>query len=272
MMKLFTLFTLVAVTNAIQKDVRRLKPEDIGPLHNDAFEQLTELYRNQENVPKSKMDLMMDLSQIMEGYCNEDDTSCRNLAYEATMKEFSAKRGRDPSEIEYPHDFHRGLKESIDNMFETIKLIDEHNVDEVVDTLNEILVEMKDIEDVNVLHQAVALSAMSVAIESTKLWHNVHFVEKDHPLRRLQTTNIVFNLDQYTSQSNEDLFGKAFAQVYSTIQEDVMTAIDKGSEMIKVVGTNSIDALVRLVPIIMIAIVYFATPASLDAFSTFSDP
>jgi len=263
-MKLLIIVTSLALVSAIQKDIRRLTPEDVGLVHTDAFEQLTDLYKDTDNLPKSKIELMMQVSEIMEGYCDEDDTSCRNLAYEATMKEFNNKRGRNPSEIAYPDDFHAGLKGSIDQMFETIKQIDEHNVDEVVDTLNEITNQMKDLEDVNALHQAVALSTMSVAVESTKLWHNVHYGEKEHPLRRLQIT---FSLDAFTSQSNEELFGAAASNVYATIQEDVLTALEKGSEMTKAVGTNSLEILIRFMPIVMIAVVYFAIPASANAFA-----
>jgi len=109
-MKLLIIVTSLALVSAIQKDIRRLTPEDVGLVHTDAFEQLTDLYKDTDNLPKSKIELMMQVSEIMEGYCDEDDTSCRNLAYEATMKEFNNKRGRNPSEIAYPDNFHAGLK------------------------------------------------------------------------------------------------------------------------------------------------------------------
>jgi len=208
----------------------------------------------------NKIDLMMDVSEIMEGYCDEDDTSCRNLAYEATMKEFNAQR-REPSMIGYPNNFNPGMKRSIDQMFETIKQIDEHNVDEVVDTLNEISNDMKDLDDVNELHQAVALSALSVAVESTKLWHNVHYGEKEHPLRRLQSAV----LSNIINIKNEDFLPVSVEKLYLIIIADTSSILINGVNFLEVVGTDNADAIIMFFPSILITLFYFSVPASMNA-------
>jgi len=250
-----------------------LTPEDVGLVHTDAFEQLTDLYKDTDNLPKSKIELMMQVSEIMEGYCDEDDTSCRNLAYEATMKEFNIEKLRNPSEIAYPDDFHAGLKGSIDQMFETIKQIDEHNVDEVVDTLNEITNQMKDLEDVNALHQAVALSTMSVAVESTKLWHNVLITEKEHPLRRLQIDipdaldflpDIISDCNTFIWNIENSCFGvtESVSDVYLIIIADVSATIQNGANFLGTVSAESPDAILLLAAWPFIVLIYFAIPGS----------
>lgn len=219
------------------------------------------MYRSKR--PKNKLDLMIDVSEIMAGYCNEDDNACKGLAYEATMKEFHSGP-TDPSTISYPERFHSGLKNSIDDMFNTIELIDGDNIDEVVYTLEAITIEMKNIEDVNFIHQAIALSAISIALESTKFWHKVYFGSESHPLRKLQGYNIISTIIN-TENSDLGLTGVS-EDIYISIIADTSSALNNGINFLEIVGTDSADAIMMFFPIILITVFYFAVPASANAF------
>ena len=237
----------------------------MGLLHTDAFEQLAELYKDKK--PDTKLDLMMDLSGIMAGYCEEDDEACKSLAYEATLTKFHSKRIA-PEEVKYPEMFDTRLKKSIDTMFEVIKEIDEGNVDDVVDSLIDITNEMRDMEDVDSFQRELTLSAISIAVESTKLWHSVHITDKDHPLRRLQEAPIM-PISDFINQTNSEIMGDTLTSLYETISTDITAALDKGTAMVAVFGTTSLDILARLIPIAVISIAYFAIPASAEEASRY---
>jgi len=250
-MRLSLLLSFATLASASRFNVRKLKAEDVGLMHTDAFEQLTELYRNEK--PKSELDMMMDVSEIVAGYCGEDDSACKNSAYEATLKTFQDKTEFDFDNIEYPDDFHAGLKQSIDSMHETIKQIDVDNLEEVVGTLSEIKNEINEMEDVNEMHKIIVKASMSVAVESTKLWHNVHHGAEDHPLRHLKQTR------------SRDLQSFSETQLYTIILADVGAAFGAGINLFTAIGTNVAEALVAWLPIVVISITQFAIPASLAA-------
>lgn len=259
-MRVFILLSLSAVATALNKDMRRLTTEDVGLLHTDAFEQLAELWGDRK--PKSQLDVMMDVSGIMEGYCDEADASCKNLAYESTLKAFNSGISSF-SDVEYPENFHSGLKESMDKIGETLKDITDVNLDEVLSTLDEITNGMKDMVDVDELQQTVALSAASVAKESLQLWHSAHYGAEDHPYRRLQNSIADFLAD-IVNLTDAEILGP-FEITWRIAGADATAALEAGLNIIDSVGTDTPEAVLVLPPTIMIAVLYFSIPASMNA-------
>jgi len=258
-MRLAVLVSLVATASAFSGDVRRLKPEEAGLVHNDVFAKLAEKYS--ENLPRSKTDMMMDISQILEGFCDEADTSCRNLAYEATLKQFSA----DVSEfkdVEYPGHFHSGLKDSFNEIGEAMRQIDHDNLDDITDTIEEITAQMRDMEDVDAAQRTVALSAASIALESTKLWHNVFVGDESHHLRKLQGISDIMD---FTDAQD---FGP-LEFIWKVAGADAAAAMNNGINILEAIGTNTADAIFAFGPVLVISLIYFAVPASAAAFATF---
>jgi len=257
-----TLLLALAVMATARMDVRNLKPEDAGLLHTAAFEDLARLHK--DGLPDSELDLMSDISEIMAEYCDSDDSFCKNLAYENTLKAFHV--GQRPTEIEYPSDYHPELRTSIDDVFKTMKQIDYDNLDEIVDTLEEIANEMNDIEDVNELHLTGALAAASVAKESIKLWHNVYITSKNHPLTSLKSDHS--RKLQAELPTNEDAFGP-LTVVYEVVSADIKSALDGGVGLFQSnVVTEGAGGLVALPSVIAIMILFFAIPGSLNAAAT----
>lgn len=255
-MRAVVLLSLVAAASAFDVDVRKLRPEDAGLLHTDAFEKLAEMYTDRE--PRSRTDIMMDISKVMEGYCDEDDSVCKNMAYESTLKSFHADIPT-MDEINYPEYFHSGLKTSFNKIGDTLKELTHDNLDDVVDTIQEITNEMRDMEDVDANQRTIALSSASIALESTKLWHNVFHSEEDNNLRRrLQ------GLTDITGFTDANILGP-FEIVWKIVGADAAAAMNNGINLMESVGTDNSDALFAVGPIILISVVYFAIPASLNA-------
>jgi len=254
-MRLFVLLSIISYAVSIRPKARHLRPEDVGLLHTDAFEQLSELYKNKK--PKNQLEMMMDVSDIMAGYCESDDHECKNLAYESSMKAFHTAT-HEGFDFEYPDNFHSGLKHSLNNMYDTLETIHQDNLEDVIETLLEITSQMKEIDDAHVLQQTAALSAISIAVESTKLWHTVFYDSKNHPLRRLQGTewaSTIWNLGNG---------GDIGDSVYMAIIADVNAGFLRSRDIIvSAMGSSSMEGLISVIPAYLIGFTFFAIPASL---------
>ena len=155
-----------------------LEPKDIGAYHTKAFEMLGEKYKS--GPPQDSLDVMMDMSNILSNFCHKEDPICETRIHEIMLKGFQMYR-HGPPEVHYPEDFHPELKDHIHMVNETIGLIHGENLDEILDTLTEIHENILGLQNVNDAHKAIAVGASSIAIESTKLWHET-FWQDDHPL------------------------------------------------------------------------------------------
>jgi len=161
---------------------RELEAKDVGAYHTDAFEKLGKIYK--ENKPKRKLDAMMDLSNIMSGYCDVEDSLCKSQAHKSTLTQFHAIQHGMP-ETDYPEDIDPAAKEAMEQALSLIYGLDEHNVDDIVDALTQVQSDLESMKD-DKGHLMGAIASLSVAIESTKLWHNV-FTDPEHDLHETVT-------------------------------------------------------------------------------------
>lgn len=69
-------------------------------------------------------------------------------------------------------------------MFSHVEAIDEHNLDEVLQSLKNIKDEIENMIKVDELHKHVGLVGISVAMESSKLWHSTKY-DNMHPLHEM---------------------------------------------------------------------------------------
>lgn len=261
-MRLSIVLSLVAVVSAAERDLRRLSPEDIGVVHNEVLMEIADMYKSGYQ-PKTSVDLMMDLSELLEGYCATDDAECRDLAYEGTLTEFSRKGKRQLSKIEYPDDFNVDLIESINKIDSTIKQINEDNVDDIVATIEEITAEIRDMGDVHAFQQTIALSAASIAKESTKLWHEVFHTDQNHPLRRLQDVEILgVPLEDVNELSDTEILGP-FEGTYDVIASDITGGLGNAMNIYEaLLNQGTASAIFAAPTVLVIAILMFAVPAS----------
>ena len=164
-------------------------------------------------MPEDEIDIILDVSNIMSTFCPEGDFTCH--PHRVTLETFNTLRN-GPLNIDYPKEFDPYLKQTIKKTFSTVNKLNELNVDEIVEKLMSIqddLDELK-VDKKNQAYHTLALASVSVAIESTKLWHAA-FNDPEHDFntmveigkrRRLQLYIPLPQIDM-TKVINADIYG-----------------------------------------------------------------
>jgi len=217
--------TVAAAKQRLLDSLSQDRWEEMGALHNTAFHELSKMYSDKRKKPASKMEMMNDIHDVIASFCGDNDSACHSKV------EDSASRREDNAY--FPDDFNPKLLESMDSMYVTLYQLassrkdessytDRRNVNEevqnILDKLTDIQSDIKknfmdvdefgvstytnianDYDEVNPLHLMAALSGISVAIESTKLWTAV-YADKNHPLHGLHHPTYY----EASNNSNED--------------------------------------------------------------------
>jgi len=161
--------------------IQALEPEEVGAFHTKAFEELGAKYAS--NRPKSRIDVMADMSNILSAFCHTEDAECESRIHAITLKGFHSAQSGSPI-VEYPEDFEQELIEHLDAIHDTINLLQHDNLHDIVTTLTQLHDAIRNMENVNQSYKDIAVGASSIAIESTKLWHDT-FTKPDHNLHSL---------------------------------------------------------------------------------------
>jgi len=155
-----------------------ISPKDAGAYHTEVFETLGEMFKN--NEPENEIDIIVDLSNVMLSYCPEGDATYN--PHRVTLERFNAA---PVDEITYPEEFDENFQKAIENTLRTVESLNEQNIDEVVDQLAGIQNELEKMEGSSIeAYQTLSLAGVSVAIESSKLWHSVVY-DRNHNLHKL---------------------------------------------------------------------------------------
>lgn len=179
--------------------------EDIAVKHNEAFNQLGEMYADRKPIDRTEM--MDDIHNIISSYCG-NDLECRYNAQDRSLHSdlWTNAEQNIETPIDYPDDFDDELIQAIDRIFPALKglasdnndgSIDRLKVDQVVETLNALRTEVTDkfmsvdtdaadfgdtvSYRTNPAYVMATVTGISVAIESTKLWTNI-YSNSSHPL------------------------------------------------------------------------------------------
>ena len=131
--------------------------------------------------PQTQFDVVKDLADILAGYCPLEDAECVSNAYKTTKEEFQRSSRGIIREIIYPDNFDPKMKELVESIETSIKEINELSLDDVLYSLESIRESLEDMTGVNEDHLSASLAGLSVAMESTKLWHSTHY-DSEHPL------------------------------------------------------------------------------------------
>lgn len=176
--------------------------EQIGVVHNKAFDALTEMYSTKR--PKDRTEMMEDVFAVLVSLCGDKDAACRSFltdygASARSRRELTSKI-ESVSKIEYPEDFDGELLHYMDEVYNTLQTIKHRegesnpiaNVENVLRRLSEIRAAVKNsfidadksgivIYRTNSRYLVAVLTGISVAVESTKLWTTV-YSNSSHPL------------------------------------------------------------------------------------------
>lgn len=184
MVRLSLLTTIVAIGFAHGKTQRqknrKLEPRDAGEYHTKGFEQLAELYS--EKKPSSKTELILDVSQIAASFCAENDHLCVSNAYKYTLEQFHEKKNQ--KKITFPKSTDPKIKNAL-RKTEKLIMDKDLDIDSLVAELTNIEDKLTDMKAVNEQQRVGALASVSVAIESSKLWHSV-YNDKEHSLHEMR--------------------------------------------------------------------------------------
>ena len=179
----------------------------MGRYHTDAFDKLARIYSRKK--PRSKIDMMMDLSKIVSSYCDEGDSECLSNVYRSIIKEFHlAQNG--PRKVDFPEDFDPKLEKLMKDVDSTLDLLNgegdgdsDHDFEEVVEKLTTLQNEIRNTAVSNDTHKIAALCGASVAIESAKMWHEA-YGDVDHPLYGLHDVVYYSNSGSRNDEDESD--------------------------------------------------------------------
>jgi len=252
---LATILGAFTLTNAkLRKNNRRLVAENAGAYHTDAFEQLAKKYSNTR--PQSKLDLMMDISDIVANYCPSNDSACRSNAYAATLERFHIQESgkKNPKNI-VPDEIDDKVKNALRNVYSTLSKLDQNNVDSVIGKLDKIQKKITKMKDVNPAHQMIGVAAVSVAKESSSYWINV-YNDKSHPFTPM--LNEIHDNVRHLQVSGNLTIQNFLPLNYSGI----VTADTKGAVEYSILAVNTTPNLVFNFAELLLKLIAGSIPAS----------
>jgi len=140
--------------------------------------------------PTGKKDMMKDSYNILTSYCDKDtsDSECEAYAKDATNEQFMLSAFGPNTKLSYPEDtLDPKLQKSLAKVNSIVAMIKKtDDIDETVFNLAAVKREVEDMKDAIEAQKLVVLSAISVASESSKLWHEV-YNDPDHILHGMHS-------------------------------------------------------------------------------------
>jgi len=277
---LFGVFILPVASsqNALEKlqTASKTDPKDIGKFHKDVFDKLTHVYESKQD----NNSLEHDFKDIMYSYCEEDD--CRSMIDETLSDSVMAGKGHMTKiftddnfveNIEYPIEMDPELTEALDDVFGFLDQLKDDNVDSIVDELIQIEMKVEDMEDIHFGSKMMALSAISVAIESTKHWHQVFF-DETHPLNELVATSQNYRNRQLedTEESRVRQFLDKVKTFFAVIVSDVLgillapMAAFASFGLVNLITESFLTSIVAAIPLALVSPLISTVGSSFGAF------
>ena len=152
--------------------------EDIGKTHYTIIDNLK--LRFEKNLPKNSHEFMHALAEeLKESLCDEGDYECEAMTYKHTLSSMSLVEDINSSPVgpishikaALPDDFDFEVEMAIENTLDILSQLDELGHEKVVQGMS---FELRNLKESNTIfdedHRIVGISAISVAIESTKQW------------------------------------------------------------------------------------------------------
>ena len=182
-------------------------------------------------MPEDEIDIILDVSNIMSTFIPEGDHTYH--PHRVTLEMFNSLQNGS-LDINYPKEFDKQLKNSVESTLDIVSKLNELNVDEIVEELALIQDDLDDMEvdKKDQAHHTLALASVSIAIESTKLWHAA-FNDPEHDLhtsvqnenkRRMQISTYVVPTDSIVFPSFD---------LSSAINGDIVGAMNGGLEVLQ---------------------------------------
>lgn len=174
----------IFISIPVGDNVNILQPNDVGTFHTEVFEQFATIYSQRKQTYTTSTKKENYFIQILKSYCDHDDIECINRIDKllAVAQDFISTQDPQSGRIvdfNYPKHMNKSLQMKLDEIFAVLPILNENNLNEVLQIMKDTKTDIERISNVNVVYKKLALSAVSVAIESTKLWHGVFFDERN---------------------------------------------------------------------------------------------
>lgn len=210
-----------------------MNAEDVGAFHTDAFERLADIHAVKK--PVDREGLRKNSVTLALSYCNKDVLNCQETV-ERSSKHIFEGMSAEPS---YPENFDPRLKEAMDKVeFLLQTLTTDSDIDDIVSELASIKASIEYMKDAEKEHKIAVLSAISVAMESSKLWHEV-YNDSAHALYGMHLPSYYHNDIDGNRRLEEaagiDLVGIAMADVTGAI-EGGLSGLESGDPTAIVIG------------------------------------
>lgn len=237
------------------------RAEDVGQMHTDAFEKLAEMYAVKK--PTDRKDMMNDSVTLMQSYCAEEFKSeCEDYVKDVTETQFDITAMGPKTELSYPKDdtLSPELQKSLAKVNSIVSSVKGSNdIDDAVSELAAVKKEVEEMKDVTEEEKLAVLISISVASESSKLWHSV-YTDPKHILHGLHTPAYFSgnNGERRLQDEEEEEEESEELDFTSVINADIDAAIEAAIAAIETFDPANIT----------ISAVTAAIPASLSALMT----
>lgn len=134
------------------------------------------LTKNRDDKP-----LKDNFMNVLLSYCENGDSRCIEKADEIDheTREFMSIQHPESGRIdfEYPEGFDSSLEDAMEAVLHIVGNLNRNNLDDTLNEITNIGIEIEQLEDVDESFKYISLAAVSVAKESTKLWHRAFYDE-----------------------------------------------------------------------------------------------
>ena len=165
-------------------DTNIVLPTHIAYFHAQVFQDFATLYSfHKQSYTTSPYQKHHDFINVIKSYCDDSDIMCLHKVDKLQAKAQDWISTQDPQSgrihFEYPTFMDQSLQIKLDEILAVLPMLEEDNLDDVQQIMKDIEADIQEMSDVNVVYKHLALSVVSVAMESSKLWHGVYYDDKN---------------------------------------------------------------------------------------------
>lgn len=208
---------------------RSLRPDDMGTLHNEIVMQVHD--RLLESAPKDHNEYSQIIYEEVITTCEDADDACRERIWQYIEKgRVEVKELMEAGDSFHVHsyvhdDLDDDLKVPLHEILDAVRLLHDHPLDHVLDTLSKISDKMESNNDSHSFNKDVVQMVTSIASGSALLWSEID----DNPhsaFHKLYTNGKKRNLQTVTTEVIQQSFGVSSAtRIVGFVLSDTIGAI-----------------------------------------------
>lgn len=182
--------------------------------------------------PTSRASMILDSVDIIVSFCDEDDLACHDYARGITEEQFWLTKRF----ITYPGNFTKELLEPLRRLEHLVTVLTiEDDINCVVSEMTKIKTYVEDIIIANDHYKVPVLCGISIAMESSKLWHSV-YNDPSHALYGIhywQSTGTSSNEEEGKRRLDQTTYdGTVSISLTSIVLADLLAGLDAAMRLV----------------------------------------